>query len=180
MILLDPEREAELLRCARDERTRSTATAELVRALREPVLALCASLTRNRAEAEDATQETLLALHRGLPGFRGDARLSTWVYRIAIRMALHVRARRADGAAIPEWLPDPAPGPEQQAQARQRDARLAVALEALSPEQRLVLGLFAVEGLRHGEIAEILGVPEGTVWSRLHLARKRLLALLEE
>jgi RNA polymerase sigma-70 factor (ECF subfamily) len=64
------------------------------------------------------------------------------------------------------------------AEVRQDRERLWKAMEELSLEHRTVLALFAVEGMGHKEIASILGVPEGTVWSRLHLARKRLAALL--
>lgn len=175
MKALDPAAEAALLVKARH--APEAAITELVRALRGPVFALCLHLARDRGEAEDATQETFLAVHRGLAGFRQEARLSTWVYRIAIRMAGKVRARRAS-AEVPESLPDPAPGPERSAAARLEVRRLLAALEQLPAEQRVVLALFAVDGLGHAQIAEVLGVPEGTVWSRLHGARKRLAALL--
>lgn len=147
-------------------------------ALRAQVFALCLHLTRNRCEAEDAAQETLLAAHHGLAGFRGEARLSTWVYRIAIRMAQKRRARRRLEEELSESLADPAPGPEHNAAAQQQVERLLAALDQLSIEQRAVIALFAVEGLRHAQIAEVLGIPQGTVWSRLHLARKRLLELI--
>jgi RNA polymerase sigma-70 factor (ECF subfamily) len=175
---LEASRELELLGRARQESTRKAALTELVIALREPVFALCLHLVGSRAEAEDAVQETLLAVHQGLDSFRGEARLSTWVYRIAIRTAQKRRARRGSDEAISESLPDPAPGPLEAVVARQRSARLLAALDELSADQRTVLALFAVEGLRHGQIAEVLGIPEGTVWSRLHLSRKRLAALL--
>jgi RNA polymerase sigma-70 factor (ECF subfamily) len=111
-----------------------------------------------------------------LASFRGEARLSTWVYRIAIRAALRVRARRAPTEPItdePAAPRGPNPGEAQE----QRD-RLLAGLAALSTDHRIVLALFAVDGLSHGEIAETLGIPEGTVWSRLHLARKRLRDLM--
>ena len=63
-------------------------------------------------------------------------------------------------------------------EARETNQRLWLAMEQLSLEQRTVLALFAVDGLSHREIAAVLGIPEGTVWSRLHGARKRLAALL--
>lgn len=136
------------------------------------MLALCLHLAGRRADAEDALQETFLAVHRGLPRFRGEARLSTWVYRIAVRAALRARARRRDGAPVdPET---PGGGGEAALQARLEARRLAEAFSRLPAEHRVVISLFALEGLTHRQIAEVLGVPEGTVWSRLHGARRRL------
>jgi RNA polymerase sigma-70 factor (ECF subfamily) len=147
---------------------------EVFAAHRSKVLALCLHLTGRRAEAEDAVQETFLAVHRALPEFRGESQISTWIYRIAVRSALSVRAKRRVSEPIPEELPDSAPLPDEAADARRSTERLAVALESLGAEHRAVLSLFAVEGLSHSEIAAVLGIPEGTVWSRLHLARKQL------
>ena len=141
---------------------------------RARVFALCLHLTGSRAEAEDALQETFLAVHQGLPAFRGDASLTTWIMRIAIRMGCQARARRRAGEAVPEDAVDSSPLPDDATDARRQAQRLQVAMQKLSVEHRTVLSLFALEGLRHAEIAEVLGLPEGTIWSRLHLARKRL------
>jgi RNA polymerase sigma-70 factor (ECF subfamily) len=170
---LDPAREAALLAGARGRgAARAEAFDHLFRALREPVLALCLHLAGRRADAEDALQETFLAVHRALPRFRGEARLSTWVYRIAVRAALRARARRREGPAVdPET---PGGGGAADLEARVEARRLQGAMARLPAEHRVVLSLFALEGLSHRHIAEVLGVPEGTVWSRLHGARKRL------
>ena len=178
---LDAAREAELLAAARARGAgRERAFEALFRALREPVLGLCLHLTGRRADAEDAAQETFLAVHRALPDFRGEARLTSWVYRIAVRAAIQARARRRDHAEVdPET---PAPGGPQATDAalaaRHEARRVQAALGLLPAEQGAVLALFAVEGLSHREVAEVLGVPEGTVWSRLHGARRRLAELL--
>lgn len=149
---------------------------QLFRTMRERVFAVCLNVTANRSDAEDATQETFCSVFRALPSFRGEARLSTWIFRIAIRAALRVRARR-----VPAELLDDEPvaprGPNPGEAREQRD-RLLAGLASLSADHRVVLALFAVDGLSHAQIAETLGVPEGTVWSRLHLARKRLAAAL--
>ena len=139
---------------------------------RARVLALCLRLTRDRGLAEDALQETFLDVYRGLPTFRGDARLSTWIYRIALRTALRLRARRPEVAADRE--PAAAHDPRAALDARDRCRRVEDALAALPAEQRTVVCLFAVDGLGHAEIAEILGVPEGTVKSRLFRGRRIL------
>lgn len=147
----------------------------LYREHRDRVVRLCLNVTGSAASAEDAAQETFLSVYRGLSAFRGEARVSTWIFRIALRQALHARARRE-----PE-LPEPLPtSPEASLEAREQVARLQRALGELPEEQRLVLSLHAVEGLRHPQIAELLGIAEGTAWSRLHAARKRLAVLLEQ
>lgn len=173
---LDAAAEAAILAAARGKaEERGRAFDALFRALRKPVLALCLHLTGRRDDAEDALQETFLSVHRALPRFRAEARVSTWVYRIALRAALRVRARRPEPRE-PET--EPAHDGEPAMAARLEARRLAAALGRLPAEQRAVISLFAVEGLTHREIAEVLGVPEGTVWSRLHAARKRLAAEL--
>ena len=148
----------------------------LYRAERERLFALCLHVTGNAADAEDALQEAFLDVHRGLRLFRGEARASTWVYRIALRAALRVKARRRPAGPLdPET---PGPGGAGALEARADARRVAEAMARLPAEHRAVLALFALEGLRHGEIADVLGVPEGTVWSRLHAARRRLAAEL--
>jgi RNA polymerase sigma-70 factor (ECF subfamily) len=145
----------------------------LYRALRAPVLALCLRLTGSRADAEDALQDVFTSVHRALPAFRGEARPATWIYRIAIRAALRIRARRRETVPLdPER--DGSARPEDVLAARDEVRRVAAAFDRLSADHRTVLSLFALDGLSHRELAEILGVPEGTVWSRLHAARTRL------
>ena len=145
---------------------------EIFRAHRGRVFALCQRLCGDRALAEDALQETFLAVHRGLAGFRGEAQLGTWIYRIAMRVALRVRANHPVPVGTEVEVAGRAP--HDALDARDRARRVQLAIDALPAEQRVVIALFAVEGLSHGEIAAILGVPEGTVWSRLHKARKAL------
>lgn len=162
---------------------RDRAFRELFDGLRTQVYAVCLQLTGGKAEAEDAFQECFLAVHQSLSAFRGESRLSTWVYRIAIRSALAVKARRPRQQAPLEHadnVASPHSSPEELAHARREFARLQRALGQLSDEHRVVLSLFTVDGLGHAEIAQILGVPPGTIWSRLHLARKRLTAILGE
>ena len=136
---------------------------------RRHVHSLCVNVLGNNADAQDAFQETFMAVAQALPSFRGDANIKTWIHRIAIRTALKLRARRRthdeidDRVATPDYV--------------QTDS-MTRALDALSFEHRVVLALFAVAGLTHAEIAETLGIPEGTVWSRLHHAKQKLAQLL--
>ena len=134
-------------------------------------------------DAEEVAQEAFIRIFRGLPKFRGDAALSTWIYRLAVNAALSHRTRRA-GARLPtdenqgdqalETQPaeEPAPG----------DAvlrgRLERALVQLPTGYRTVIVLHDVEGLEHEEIATILRCHVGTSKSQLHKARARLREIL--
>ncbi len=143
-------------------------------ALSRRLLALCLHLCGNAADAEDALQETLLALH--VARFRGESSVETFAYRVALRIALRIKSRRGP-AAGPSG--EPASSGAGAIEAAADAAKVLRAMARLPTEQRAVLSLFALEGLKHKEIAEVLGVPEGTVWSRLHSARKRLQIELE-
>ena len=139
------------------------------------VHALCRNLLGSTADADDAFQDTFIAVARALPSFRGEANVKTWVHRIAIRVALKLRARRRPTDELSDDLPGITTDPiadHANADAMER------ALASLSFNHRLVLSLFAVAGLTHAEIAETLGLPEGTVWSRLHHAKRKLFDLM--
>ena len=143
-------------------------------ALSRRLLALCLHLCGNAADAEDALQETLLALH--VARFRGESSVETFAYRVALRIALRIKSRRRQAG---EPCGEPAASGAGAIEAAADAAKVLRAMARLPTEQRAVLSLFALEGLKHKEIAEVLGVPEGTVWSRLHAARKRLQMELE-
>ena len=132
--------------------------------------ALCLRMTGRADEAEDALHDTWLAAVRSIPSFRGEASLSTWLYRIAIRAATRVRTRRRAGPLEFE----PVGREEATPESRERLHRLLEGLDRLGVRHRTVLSLSAVEGLSAADIAEILDVPEGTVWSRLSAARREL------
>ncbi len=128
-------------------------------------------------EAEEVSQEVFVRIFRGLPRFRGESQLSTWIYRLAVNAALsHVerRPRRAEGEEALAQIPAAAPPPSDPYLA----ARLESALIKLPPGYRAVLVLHDVEGLAHEEIAEILGCRIGTSKSQLHKARAKMRDLL--
>lgn len=131
------------------------------------------------AEREDACQEVFLAVHRSLGRFRGEARLSSWIYRIAAREAMRSDRRRKLHGLIGTLLmrePPPAPAPDPS----ERAAALAVLdglLARLSPRKRMVLVLAEIEEVPVPEIARIAGCPVNTVWSRLHHARRDLVKM---
>ena len=177
---LDAEEERALLAAAGSSSARERAGAErrMFELFREPLFGLCLHLCGNRASAEDALQESFVSVFRALSGFRGEARLSTWMYRIAVREALRQRAREAARRTEVMEEEPAAPFAGDPALLREESDALRRALGRLSADHRTVLSLFAVDGLSHREIGEILGLPEGTIWSRLHAARKRLAAEL--
>ena len=132
----------------------------------------------DRSEAEDVTQETFLRAWRGLSRFRGEARFTTWLYRIAHNLCLNrlpgLRRRLLQTEPPDEWLPDPAPHPEAVAERRERLAFLHTQLEQLPEHYRLVLTLRYLQGFSYAEIAAILNVPLGTVKTHIHRARRLL------
>jgi RNA polymerase sigma-70 factor (ECF subfamily) len=137
-------------------------------------------------DAEEVAQEAFIRIFRGLPKFRGDAALSTWIYRLAVNAALSHRTRRA-GARLPtlandEGQTDKALEAQPAEEPAPRDAvlraRLERALVQLPAGYRTVIVLHDVEGLEHEEIASILRCHVGTSKSQLHKARARLREIL--
>jgi RNA polymerase sigma-70 factor (ECF subfamily) len=124
--------------------------------------------------AREVLQETMLAAFRNLPGFRGDAALSTWLYQIARSFCIKERRGERPMAALDEQVADPAPAPDRQVHAREIGAALAKAIASLPTEQREVLVLRDVEGLSADEAAQVIGIEVGALKSRLHRARMAL------
>ena len=156
---------------------RQAAFTEVFGRYRDQVQELAAGLTSDSALAEDVVQEVFVAVLRGLRHYRAEARLSTWLYRITIRTAARARACRPV-AHVPLSHDIPAPSTPNPAIAGEQRREIQAALAALPAAHRMVLVLFALQGLSHHEIADILGVPTGTVWSRLHTARRLLASSL--
>jgi RNA polymerase sigma-70 factor (ECF subfamily) len=158
--------------CRRGERQ---ALHALYERYRRRVFALIARIV-GAQDAEELTQDVFMRAFRGLAKFRGDAQLSTWMYRLAVNAALshatraQARARRnvSDEELVKMAAPDSA-----DVDPRLRE-RLGEALAALPAGYRAVLVLHDVEGLQHDEIAEILGCRVGTSKSQLHKARAKM------
>jgi RNA polymerase sigma-70 factor, ECF subfamily len=130
----------------------------------------------NDADAEDVAQEALLRAYRRFDHLRDRTRFRAWLVRIAFRLALD-RARSAKRREQRETLwavSDPQPTAEDLAASSEFQARLDRAMDELSPKLRLVLVLSAIEGHTGDEVAAMLGLPAGTVKSRLFFARKQL------
>lgn len=156
---------------------REHAMREVIEAYGGALLQMCLRITCNGTDAEDALQETWIDLDRGIGDFRAEAQLSTWLFRIAIRHAARIRNQRRSKPVL-EFEDGPAEGsasdPGRSLEQLEGARRLLDAIAQLPLEQRVVLGLAAGEGRAHAQIAAILGIPEGTVGSRLHTARENL------
>jgi RNA polymerase sigma-70 factor (ECF subfamily) len=161
------------------------------------VYALLYRLTEDAEEARDLTQEVFLQAFRNIGGFRGEADLRTWLYRIAVNQARNRwrwwKRRRRDrtvsldapagddrDAPLGANLPDHVGGdPEQHALARERERALLSALRSLARPYREVILLRDIEGLSYEDVALALGMNVGTVKSRLSRGRAELRRRLE-
>lgn len=154
-----------------------SALEELLRRHHDRLYALCRRLTGNDADAADATQETLLAIVRGLRGFTGDSRFTTWSYRIAVNASLDELRRRRRRPEPRSDYADPAAAVSPVDNA---DRRLDIdaALLQLPAEYRAAVVLRDLCGLDYAEIASSLDIPIGTVRSRIARGRSLLVPLL--
>jgi RNA polymerase sigma-70 factor (ECF subfamily) len=153
---------------------------ELVRRYQRPVLNLVVQMARGRAEAEDLTQEIFVKAFAALHRYDPSRRFSSWIFKIAHNHTLdHLRKTRPPTVSIDTGVPaaplrSEAASPADLAErARLADA-LRAALDRIRPEYRAALMLRYQEDRSHEEIADILGVPEGTVKTHLHRGRKAL------
>ncbi len=138
----------------------------------------------DRAEAEDVAQEAFVRAHRALGEFRGDAKLSTWLYAITSRLCLNRlasgerrMARQGEDALL--RLSDAGPSPDAALERRELETALGRAIAELPEDRRIVVVLRDLEGLSYEEIAQVLELELGTVRSRLHRARAELKEKLE-
>ncbi len=153
---------------------------DLVRTHRGRVYGLCYRYAGNRADAEDLAQEVFLRAYRGLSGFRGEASLSTWVYRIAVNVCLNwVSSRKRQVQELPADLVDPGPSPAEQLGRKQASAAVCAAVGKLPERQRMTLVLRVYQELTHKEIGDIMDCPVGTAKANFFFALKNLRKYLE-
>lgn len=157
---------------------------ELVTMYQHRVFGVALRMLGNAAEAQDAAQEAFLRAHRGLAGFRGDAKLSTWLYAITSRLCLNRLAsgeRRLvrHGEETLLRLADEGRRPDAVLERSELEAALHRAIAELPEERRIVVVLRDLEGLSYEEIAKVLDLELGTVRSRLHRGRADLKDKLE-
>jgi RNA polymerase sigma-70 factor (ECF subfamily) len=178
---LGPADEADLIeRCRAHERA---AHDELYHRFRRQVAGNLYRVLGDRTDLDDLVQEVFVIAFRGLERFRGDARLSTWLYRICVNVALgRIRTRRRrpsaigmndlDTAAVDPSLTDRPETPERALERRQDRERVYAALETLAPKKRIVLYLHEIEGLDLKDIAYLVDSNPVTVRTRLFYARR--------
>jgi len=139
----------------------------------------------HEADLPDALQEVLLVVHRRLDAYDSRCRLSTWLFGICLRVAATTRRqrrRKREDAMDPEVQASAlieTNTPERCLLASDARQQLTEVLEGLDPEKRAVFVMFEIEGIGCAEIADLLGVPKGTVFSRLSSARIAFLSRLQ-
>jgi RNA polymerase sigma-70 factor, ECF subfamily len=163
------------------------AFAELVDRYKNLVYGLVYRMIADRSQVDDIAQEVFLKVHRGLPYFRGDARLSTWIYRIVQNVCLqaqaHARTRTAQDVSLdaPDSIGRPRdPGKPDAAFAdlELRD-RLEKAIAKLPDQYRMLIAAHYLNGVQYEALAESLNIPLGTVKTHLYRAKRRLRELLD-
>lgn len=175
---------------------RTEAYGELVARCQDRLYPVVLRLVGSREDALDVLQDAFVRGFEKLDQYRGGSSFYTWIYRIAVNLAMNRlrrgRSRRAlsltgpIGAGPAHDPPDESPSsvPSERAERAEREAMVESALAALEPDHRAVVVLKDFEGRRYEEIGELLGIPVGTVRSRLHRARRqlrrRLLPLADE
>ena len=167
----------------------------LVTRHRRPVYNFIFRFVRDAAQAEDLLQETFLRLIKGADAYEKQAKFTTWLYTIARNLCVDASRRgkhrkaasldapingEEDGAALIDLVAGGGPAVDRQAISRELAVRIRRAVEALPDEQREIFLLREVNDLQFNEIAEIVGVPENTVKSRMRYALEKLREALEE
>lgn len=165
---------------------------EIVSRYERPIYSLVLRMVRDRSRAEELAQDAFVKAFSRLETFDAAHKLSSWLFKIAHNTAIdHLRRRRVETVSIegvgdegPGWiatLPDESlPSPERRATQADLVRGLEAAVSRLRPEYREVVLLRFQEGLAYDEIAEVTGLPLGTVKTHIHRARKELVRLLEE
>jgi RNA polymerase sigma-70 factor, ECF subfamily len=153
------------------------AFAALIQSNQRMIYSLAYRMSGSASDAEDLAQETFIRAFQGLNSYRGTAKFSSWLYRIALNLSLRWRKREGRrGIADSEWV---AADVKDRA-ADSRSERVQEALLLLSPKQRAAVILTIFDGMTHSEAAAVLGCAEKTLSWRLFVARRRLAQLLKD
>jgi RNA polymerase sigma-70 factor (ECF subfamily) len=168
----------------------TVAFGELVRRYQDRLYNTVYRLLDNADDAQDVVQDAFLSAYQSLEGFKGDSQFFTWLYRIAVnaaishkrkqRLTLSIDAGRNGGGRVEPLDPSDAGRPGHALERAEEERQVQRALNRLSAEHRAVLIMKDMEGQKYEAMAEVLGVPIGTVRSRLHRARTELRELLEQ
>ena len=186
-------REAEAVMLAAVKNGDPTAYQGLVEKYQNRVYHLVYGMVRNREDAADITQDAFVKAYQKIDSFRLESSFYTWLYRIAMNLAIDflrkrkrrgtsefdesVAARDGDGSIAESHNRS---SPRKALERKQLYKQIMDALETLPADQKQVILLREVEGLSYKEISDIMGIPEGTVMSRLFYARKKMQKLLRD
>ena len=155
---------------------------ELVEQYKGLVFSIIARSVPNRSRAEELAQDVFLKIHKGLPYFRGESRLSTWIFRIVVNVLAQERPELASTSLDTEQDARPRHQPAADDRAFtdlvMKD-RLQKAIERLPVPYQVLINGHYLKGLRYEDLAEALEMPMGTVKTHLHRAKRRLRHLLE-
>ncbi len=140
------------------------------------VFSVCLRILGDRERALDATQDTFLTVFRKAGQFEGRSAVGTWIYRIAVNVCYdHLRrAKRRPTEAMPEYFDPSDPAAEAAIDSAALRPEIEMALSTLPPDFRNAVILSDLEGLSLPEVAEVMGVPVGTVKSRVFRGRRLL------
>ena len=163
----------------------SSAVEHFVQTYQRDVYCLALSILDDSHEAEDATQESLLAALRGLDSFHGASSLKTWLFSITVNTCrTRIQRRKRSEALTKIWngilQRTPAPSVEESAIQKESSEALWRAVHCMDARHRIPIVLRYVHDLSVAEISKILQIPEGTVQTRLNTARRKLHDLLKE
>ena len=162
-----------------------TAFAELVDRYKDLVYGLIYRMVGDRGLADDLAQDVFLKVHRGLPYFRGEARLSTWIFRIVQNVCVQARSGRPPHVPLDDGIGGDRPPRQFGSEDRAFDSledrdRLDKALARLPPNYRMLVVAHYIKGVQYEALAEALNLPLGTVKTHLYRAKRRLRELLEK
>ena len=157
---------------------------ELVRKYQDRIYNLCRYMIQDAHDAQDAAQDVFLKAHQNLKGFKPDASLYTWLYRIAVNTCLDYkkksRPEQAEDESVIDDLTSTDASPEQRYQSKEIGQAIQAALQKLPEHLRAAIVLKEIEELSYEEIAAVLDTSLGTVKSRISRAREELRELLRK
>ena len=186
-----PDPDQDLVTRAREGDTR--AFDALILKYGDKLYGLVYHMTSHKEDTHDLLQEIFARAYQSLKSFRGNSTFYTWIYQIAVNLTLNFlkKKKRRSGLSLNELdaaaHQDPAlidttheANPEQQTNLNELQVKLNEAMQKLSEPHRMVVTMFDIQGMSHGEIAKVLKTSEGTIRSRLHYAHQQLQSALQD
>lgn len=186
-----PDPDQDLVTRAREGDTR--AFDALILKYGDKLYGLVYNMTSHKEDTHDLLQEIFARAYQSLKSFRGNSNFYTWIYQIAVNLTLNFLKKRKRRTGLSLNDPDSAvqqdpalvdttheANPEQQTNLKELQIKLNEAMMKLSEPHRMVVTMFDIQGMSHGEIAKVLQTSEGTVRSRLHYAHLHLQSALQD